>query len=365
MSFEDKIYEYSKNMTEKLQHIENEETTKTALILPFLNVMGYDTTNPAEVKTEYTADLGAKQGEKVDVAIVSDNQVNILIECKSLKTTLDETHISQLYRYFNITDSKIAILTNVLIYNFYTDSQKDGLMDQTPFFKFDLTNITDNSINILEKFTKERFDIDNIMSRVDDLKYAHDIHEVIYDEINSPSEEFIKVIAKQVYDGILTKNMKDKFYVIIKKEFKNVINDEVEYKLNQALQNTKETEEEEIISTSDDVITTDEEIEGFYIVKSILGEIVDINRLTFRDYKSYSVVLLDNNKYYPICRFYFNDNNRLKLGFFDSFEKHDGGTKKVEIVHIQNLKEIYLYKDKFIKTVTHYKRIKNRLISNS
>ena len=155
MSFNDKIYEYAKNMTEKLQHINNEETTKTALILPFLEVMGYDPTNPAEVKTEYTADLGAKQGEKVDIAILTDNQVNILIECKSTKTTLDETHISQLYRYFNITDAKIAILTNGLIYNFYTDSKKNGLMDKTPFFKFDFTNISDNSINVLEKFTKE------------------------------------------------------------------------------------------------------------------------------------------------------------------------------------------------------------------
>lgn len=358
MSFNDKIYEYAKDMTEKLQHINNEETTKTALILPFLEVMGYDPTNPAEVKTEYTADLGAKQGEKVDIAILTDNQVNILIECKSTKTTLDETHISQLYRYFNITDAKIAILTNGLIYNFYTDSQKNGLMDKTPFFKFDFTNISDNSINVLEKFTKERFDIDNILSRVNDLKYAHDVHEVIYDEINSPSEEFVKVIAKQVYGGVLTKNIKDKFYKIIKKEFKNVINDEVEDKLNQALKNTKDTDEEEFITDSDDIITTEEEIEAFYIVKSIIGEIIDINRLTFRDYKSYSVVLLDNNKLYPICRFYFNEKDKLKIGFFDSFEKDDGGRKKVDNISIQNLREIYLYKDKLIKTAKHYKRIK-------
>ena len=116
LEFEEKIKKFSSSIKEKLKHIDTEETTKTALILPFLNeVMGYDTTNPAEVKAEYTADLGAKKGEKIDLAILNEGDEIIMIECKSANSELSIDHLSQLYRYFNITDSELGILTNGII----------------------------------------------------------------------------------------------------------------------------------------------------------------------------------------------------------------------------------------------------------
>ena len=117
-NFEEEIKSFASKVSEKIKHIDSEETTKTALILPFIQLMGYDTTNPQEVKAEYTADLGAKQGEKIDLAILRDTQEVILIECKSVNTKLSKNHLSQLLRYFNITDSEIGILTNKL-YMFY------------------------------------------------------------------------------------------------------------------------------------------------------------------------------------------------------------------------------------------------------
>lgn len=361
MTFNEKIINYQKSIKEKLPHIDNEETTKTALIFPFLSLMGYDITNPAEVKTEYTADMGAKQGEKVDIAILDGSKVNILIECKSKDITLDETYISQLYRYFNITDSEIGILTNGLTYKFYTDSQKKGLMDKTPFLEFNIQNISNSKIKELERFTKENFDIDNILKRVDDLKYSHDVHEVLSDEIASPSDEFVKVIAKQVYDGVLTKNVKEKFYKIIKNEFNKVILEEVDIRLNQALENNDdEIKETELIEEpkKDGIVTTKEELEGFFIVKSICSEIVDTDRIVFRDHKTYSAALFDDNNLYPVCRFYFNDLNRLQIGFFDDFNKDNKGRKNVNKTYIGDLKEIYNYKEKIIRTVNHYKKIK-------
>ena len=272
MTFNEEINNYQKSIKSKLEHIDNEETTKTALIFPFLTVMGYDITNPAEVKTEYTADLGGKVGEKVDIAILDGSKVNFLIECKSTSTILDESHISQLYRYFNITDSEIGILTNGLIYKFYTDSQKKGQMDKTPFLEFDIQNITPSKVKELEKFTRDNFDINNILKRVDDLKYSHDIHEVLSDEIASPSDEFVKVIAKQVYDGVLTKSMREKFYKIIKNEFNKVILEEVDIRLNQALENNEdEIKETELIDEQKDgIVTSKEEVEAFFIVKTYM-----------------------------------------------------------------------------------------------
>ncbi len=69
------------------------------------------------------------------------------------------------------------------------------------------------------------------------------------------------------------------------------------------------------------IITTPEEIEGFYIVRSILSEIIDSERVAIRDRQSYCAILLDDNQNYTICRLYFNDLDNLAIALFDSMEK--------------------------------------------
>lgn len=111
MTFEENIKEFVKTIPNKLEHIYSEETTKIALITPFLRELGYDTTDPSVVKAEYTADVGTKQGEKVDFAILDDGEPVIFIECKSVNNELNKRNISQLFRYFSITNVQIGILT--------------------------------------------------------------------------------------------------------------------------------------------------------------------------------------------------------------------------------------------------------------
>lgn len=361
MNFEEKIKSFSDSIEGKIEYIDSEETTKIALILPLLREMGHDTTNLSEVKAEFIADTGVKKGEKVDIVILNNGKPDILIECKIVNTILDKSHIEQLYRYFTVTDAKIGILTNGVHYQFFTDSKKAGKMDDSPFLDINLLELTDSDIKELEKFTKG-YNIDKILARVDVLKYTHDIKKVLDDEIDMPSDEFVKVIAKQVYDGVLTKKTRDIFGNLIKNNFKTVIDEKVDKRLKEALEKTK-TSESEILTEDDNnngIITTKEELEGYYIVKSIVSEITNIDRIAIRDQKSYCNILLDNNKYYPICRMYFNDLTNLKLGFFDSFEKDDKGRKKVDLISISSLRDIHSYKDRFIKTVKYYERIKKK-----
>nr|QNO52744.1 hypothetical protein KDAIOKAM_00013 [Methanosarcinales archaeon ANME-1 ERB6] len=54
------------------------------------------------------------------------------------------------------------------------------------------------------------------------------------------------------------------------------------------------------------IITTEEEIEGFHIVRAILHEILDPERVVLKDWKHYCNVLFDGKSTKPICRFYFN-----------------------------------------------------------
>lgn len=356
LEFEEKIKIFTSKIKEKLKHIDTEETTKTALILPFLNeVMGYDTTNPAEVKAEYTADLGAKRGEKIDLAILNEGEEIIMIECKSANSELSTNHLSQLYRYFNITDSELGILTNGVIYQIFTDSIKPGQMDKSPFLEVNLLDLSDKEIVELKKFSKENFDITKIKSKVDDLKYAHDIHKILSSEIDSPSDEFVKVIVKQAYDGVITKNVRSKFYKIIKNEFKEVINEKVEIRLNNALEKN-ESEDSVIENSNEDIITTKKEYEGYYIIKSIAAKVVDPDRIFIRDFKSYCTVILDDNNHYPLARMFFDNVDNMKIALFDKFERDSYGGRVTDTYSISNVSEIYDYKENIIKTVNVYLR---------
>jgi len=150
--------------------IETEESTKHAFVLPFINVLGYDAFNPTEVVPEFTADLGLKKGEKVDYAIFQDGIPILIIECKKWSENLS-VHNSQLFRYFHVTKTRFALLTNGITYQFYTDLDEKNKMDQKPFLEFEITNLKDNVIAEIAKFHKSSFDVNNIVNNASSLKY--------------------------------------------------------------------------------------------------------------------------------------------------------------------------------------------------
>jgi len=158
----EKFTEQLKALSERTLNLKDtlntEEATKTALVMPFFQLLGYDVFNPLEFSPEFTADVGIKKGEKVDYAILEDNEPVILIECKSVNEKLDN-HDSQLFRYFGTTTSKFGILTNGVEYRFYTDLDEQNKMDSSPFLRFNLCELKDNHIVEIFKFTKENFDV--------------------------------------------------------------------------------------------------------------------------------------------------------------------------------------------------------------
>ena len=367
MSFENEIKSFCKDIQKKVEHIDSEETTKIALIVPFLRILGYDTTNPAEVRAEYTADVGAKQGEKVDLAILENDEPIIFIECKQVSNPLTSDHISQLYRYFSITDIQIGILTNGIEYKFFTTGDDNNRMAEKPFLDIDLLNLTKNDIKELEKFVKNNFDIDEIVTRADDLKYRNLIKKALVSEFEDPSEEFVKVIGKQVYDGILTPSIKERFSTIISNVTTEIINEKVEKRLADAVASTDiEEEKEEVQETekkapaNDDVVTTKEELEGQYIIKSIAAEVTDSERITMRDRKSYCNILLDDHQAYTIIRLHFNNPDNLRIELFDNVELLSNGGRIGDKIEIENVSDIYMYKERILNIINEYIEVKDK-----
>ena len=175
----------------QLKHqIETEESTKHAFVLPFINLLGYDTFNPTEVVPEFTADLGLIKGEKVDYAILQNEEPVMIIECKNWVENLD-LHNSQLARYFHVTNTRFALLTNGIEYRFYTDLEESNIMDTKPFLEFDVTKLKESMLPEIAKFHKSNFDIDSIVDNASNLKYLKEIKKLINEELQEPSYDFV------------------------------------------------------------------------------------------------------------------------------------------------------------------------------
>ncbi len=339
---------------EKLRNtIETEEATKTSVIMPFFQILGYDVFNPEEFTPEFVADVGIKKGEKVDYAIISDGKPVILIEAKPINENLQK-HDSQLFRYFGTSTAKFAILTNGIIYRFYTDLDEQNKMDSSPFFEFNILDIKDSSLHELAKFKKTSFDLEKIFTSASELKYLNKLKKFLSEQWENPSEEFIRFLIGQIYDGVKTKNTIDRFEPIVKKAFKQFINELVSDKIKAALKTTNtENEQQDETKPSDtevnnkeesQVHTTEEEIEGFAIVKLLIKDVIDEDRISHRDNLSYFNILVDNSIRKWVCRLGFNTSNK-----YVQFNDEDR-----TFINIEKISDISNHKEKLVEVARKF-----------
>ena len=361
MDFSDKIRELATRIPKQRELISTEEATKNAFVMPFISALGYDVFDPSEVTPELVADVGLKKGEKVDYAILKDGQPIMIFECKWHGYDLNKAHASQLFRYFSVTHARFAVLTNGVVYRFFTDLEAQNKMDSKYFFEFDLLNYSERALNELKKFTKFSYDLDNILTTASELKYTSSIKQIVSEQWSEPSDDFIRFFVSQVYSGRFTKSVRDEFVEIVKKALQQFLNERINQRLESALakeQVVQDPEEEpdthmdnadsEIVKEIEGpkVVTTDEEKEAYFIVKSILRTVVDANRVVMRDVQSYCGILLDDNNRKPICRLHFNSSQK-QLGLFDK-------NKNEERVSIEQLDEIYKYSERLKETINYY-----------
>jgi hypothetical protein len=361
MEFAELIGALALKVRNQREAIQTEEATKNAFIMPFIStILGYDVFNPLEVVPEFTADVGVKKGEKVDYAIMRDGEVQILIECKKSNEALKIEHASQLFRYFAVTNARIAVLTNGEVYEFYTDLDAPNRMDEKPFLVLDLLDVDETLLPELKKLTREVFDLDSIINAAEELKYIGQIKRTIAAQFKEPEDDWIRFFTTRVYDGAFTQKVREQFTSLVTKSTTQFLNDQVNDRLKSALSNSNYSgvsAEAEVINSQEivevdltrdtEIETTLEELEAYQIVKAIACSEVKPQRVMHRDSKSYFAVLLDDNNRKPVARLHFNGKKQKYLGIFDA--------DKVETRHpIDSLDEIYLFADTIRDTVKSY-----------
>jgi hypothetical protein len=334
--------------------IQTEEATKNAMIMPFIQILGYNVFDPMEVTPELIADVGTKKGEKVDYAVLRDGKPIMLFECKKSGGDLSINHASQLFRYFHVTAARFGVLTNGLTYKFFTDLEQPNKMDEKPFFEFNILDFKERDVDELKKFAKTMFDVDTILTTANDLKYTRAIQNRLAEWMINPSEDFVRLLSTDLLTGKrFTPTVKDQFTVFTKRAFEQLLGE----RINDRLKGAMTTESSSVQDTApvmapegtDEalIVTTAEEIEGLHIVRSILRDVVNPRRIVMRDSQSYCAILLDDNNRKPVCRLRFNNLQKLSLGLFND-------KKEEERVSLDHLDDLYKYAEQLKATISFH-----------
>lgn len=325
MDFRERLEQFVKRVESLQASIQTEEATKTAVIMPFFAMLGYDVFNPQEFVPEYVADVGIKRGEKVDYAILQEGSPVMIVEAKSINRSL-EKHDSQLFRYFSTTSAKFAILTNGIRYRFFTDLEAQNKMDALPFLDFDLLHMRESQIEELKKFQKENFDIAKIFDSASVLKYQERFKEVLSEQIQNPTDDFVRFFLQGVYSGIKTQAVIDRFRPILKRSIQELISEKMNDKIKSALfdQRTSEEVSKPLSVQSevaeDSLAPTEAEMCAYYRVKNLFRDYVNLEDITYKKNSSYFTILYRGNSRKWICRLLIG-NSKVILAVPDQEKK--------------------------------------------
>ena len=348
MDFIDEARTRSRRFAKRIEYLETEEATKSALVLPFIQMLGYEIFDPTEVVPEFTADIGTKKGEKVDYALIQDGKPVILIECKRYGSNLEDVQMSQLLRYFTVTDARFGILTDGIVYRFFTDLDQPNVMDSKPFFEFNMLDFSESQIEELKRFTKSAFDLGEVVDAARELRYTSEIKRILAEELAGPSEDFVRFIVGRVYEGRVTQTVREQFGVLVQSAFAQFINDRISVRLKSALEREEDgtTSDEESPpqqeSEQPEFVAT--ELEALQIVKAILRDVVDVHRIGLRSANRYCSVLLDDNNRQVICRLRLRTPH-FKLGLLDE-------ERREQRVPLADLDTLYAYADSLRAAIT-------------
>ncbi len=358
MSFSEKIQALASRIPDVLGHLETEEATKNALIMPFIAALGYDVFDPKEVIPEFTADVGTKKGEKVDYAIMRGGEIVMLVECKKASLSLESVDMGQLYRYFSVTKVRIAVITNGVEYQFFSDLEEPNKMDPRPFLDLDLRAINEHLLAEVSKLSKDKFDLEKMLTSATELKFTGAVKKILGAQLETPEEELVRFFfTKANPSGRFVASAKETYTPLVRKALQQFINERVNDRLRSALEREDFQPKEEVVdaetetggteSTGEDgIVTTEEEIEGFHIVKAIVAKVVEPGRVSYRDTKTYMGVLLDENSRKALCRLWFNRKQKY-IGLFDE-------NKNEQREPIDHLQGIYEHSERLRATALRY-----------
>lgn len=357
MDFKDNILQLAERIEKQKDAIQTEEATKNAFIMPMIAALGYDIFNPFEVAPEMDCDL-TKRGDKIDYAIKKEDKTILLIECKHCKQNLN-LHNTQLSKYYAASNARFGVLTNGIEYRFYADLDKANIMDEKPFLIVDMLDLSEVDIDQMKKFHKSYYNESEILDTAQELQITIQIKDILTRIFQSPGDEFTRYFVRSLNNGKSTPKLIEQYKPIIKKSIAAIVNDTISDRLNMAIKNGGQQQDDEQPCDSvqeensqdkllDGVIYMDKErgtvitqdkIDGYNIIRNILRYKISTDKIVYKDSKSYFAIGVGNASYWWGCRLAFG--NYKKSIYFPTDDY-----KSQERVGIETLDDIFKYADR-------------------
>ncbi|MDE1475950.1 type I restriction endonuclease [Xenorhabdus bovienii] len=319
-NFKLKLKHHVEHVKNAGEHCATEETTKQALILPFLDILGFSPYDPQKVKAEYGADFpGAKANERVDYALFCQSVPVMFIEAKGYKEKI-ENHCPQLSRYFNSTpEVTISAITNGQEWRFFTDLKQKNVMDPTPFLRIRMDEISDADASQLYRFRHDKFKPEALRTLAEESVYLSAFTKTISSSLRDVDSEFVKYVASK---SNVERQLNQRFIEAITPLVKQAVEKSVSAMVVSGLSNrhtpideipidkepsVEHSEPDEIVDPNNpNIITTKNELALFEKIKSIIGEDIDIQ---YKDTESYFGILYQGKSNRWIVR-YFDKKNK-------------------------------------------------------
>ena len=331
------------------KNLKNEEQTKMTLILPFIQMLGYDVFDPSEVVPEYDASLGVKKEDRVDYALMKDGKPIILIECKAYGTQLDAQKCSQLMRYFAGTPAHVGVLTDGNRYQLYSDLKEPNKMDDRPYIEFTLEDFKEIALPAIKKLTKDEFDVDVLQNEAKTLMYSKRIKDILTAEFKKPSLELVSWFVHKVDRELRnTRSVQDRFAPILDATMKSWLKDEINSRLESAKQPEQADQPDQLSPQDYGIVTTEMEIQVYLAVKAILAAVMPPEKVTLNDCKGFCNILYDGKQTKRIARMY-SDGEQVTWFCTTDENNNEANGKK-----ISGLDDIYQFTDELRETAKRY-----------
>lgn len=322
--FTQEVLKHAQHISNVGEHCTTEETTKQALILPLLAILGFSPYDPTKVRAEYAADLpGVKNGERVDYALFCQSLPVMLIEAKPYKENLTN-HAPQLMRYFNASpEVEFAIITNGREWRFFTDLKNKNVMDEKPFLTINFEKLDQNKVKTLFGFHHDTFQPETLRLLAEENTYLSAFTKTISRSLKEVDPDFVRYVASHSNTGRqLTQKFIESVTPLVKQAIQKAVSEMVVSGLSSPNQQT-ETATEKAESDTDTnensdkvldivdpnnskIVTTINEQNLFNMVTVLLGSEADIES---KDTESYFSILYQGKSNRWLLR-YFGDKQK-------------------------------------------------------
>lgn len=295
-----------------------EETTKQALIMPLLDILGFTPYDPRKVKAEYSADFpGVKANERVDYALFCHDVPVMFIEAKSFTEQIDN-HCPQLSRYFNSTpEVTISAITNGAEWRFFTDLKQKNIMDSTPFLKLRMDSLTQSDIAQLFRFRYDKFKPEALRTLAEESVYLNAFTKTISSSLREVDLEFVRYVANRSnIERQLNQRFLESVTPLVKQAVERAVSAMVVSGLStQPAEQVGDTEKLSTVKNivnedNPNIITTEKELELLERVKQILQT---EDSIEYKDTESYFGILLNGKSNRWLLRFHDKKSSFITL----------------------------------------------------